>query len=91
MNKKELEICKEIISRRDSIRFSNNSWLRQCWWNKRSSNFISLQKIWLYQKEPNLKDYIDGRKNLIHIPNYCEDTWEKISRARIKQYLTDYE
>jgi hypothetical protein len=32
----------------------------------------------------------NGRRNLVDIPNYCSDTWEKIDIKRIKENLNIY-
>ena len=90
MLRKERELYDEIIVRFNHIKDMNKAWLQTIWWNKKSSQFLKLKESWLYRKEYDLLDYIDWRKNLIHIPNYCEFSWQKISKKRIKNALTSY-
>ena len=87
MNKTEQIIYEAVIKEFEHRRFMNNAWLKQIWWNKRSSDFIKLKEVWLYREEIPLLDYLDWRRNIIEIPNFCKFTWEKVSKQKIKKEL----
>ena len=84
MNKEE-EIYNEIIKRFQDIKSGNEYLLSVYKWDKEKCLASPI-----YGKEYKLLDYLDWRKNLIHIPLYCEYTWKKISKANIKKRLQEY-
>lgn len=90
MNKSEEELYYQIIENIDYNKRMNKCWLYTIGWNKKSSDFIKLQECWLYRKEYTYLDYLDWRKNLIEIPNFCKYSWKKISKEKIKQQLNNY-
>ena len=87
MNPTELEIYNKILERISHTNMINNAWLKKIWWDKESFEFAAIQRSWLYQDEYKPLDYLDGRKNLIEIPNFCKHTGEKVDKKKIKKEL----
>jgi len=87
MNPTELEIYNEILERVCKTKRMNNSWLELIWWSKKSSEFSKLERSGLYKKEYNVLDYLDARRNLIEIPNFCKHTGKKVNKNIIKENL----
>ncbi len=94
MNKKEKEIYDRIINlcndkkERNDYVISLIAELKIKPWNEDLTEKNYKENVEFFcEKEYKLIDYLDKRMNLMRIPNYCEDTWEKIDRKRIKDAL----
>ena len=87
MNTTEQKIYEDIIERYEYRKRMNNSWRKQA---KSDFDILALERAWLICEEIPLLSYLDGRRNLVDIPNYCSDTWEKIDIKRIKENLNIY-
>ena len=44
----------------------------------------------LYRKIYKPEDYLDGRRWLMEMPNFCQNCWEKINYKKIKKQLSLY-
>jgi len=96
MNSKEKKIYDEIIRAYNGIRCSNKYLLeviertkeqqKGMWITYDPKHIMSIMR----SKEYKLTDYIDRRRNLINIPNYCQITWEKVDKSVIKKALIEY-
>ncbi len=82
MNEKELEICNDILKRVKDNKSQNEYLLTIYKWDINKYN-----KSILKNKEYNPLDYLDRRRNLIEIPNYCDKTWESINIKIMREYL----
>lgn len=85
MNKSEREIYDEIIERVEYNKSINESWI-----GHGTMTIETLKEVWLYRKEHTYSDYLDWRKNLMTIDNFCRYTWWKIDKGIIKKELRDY-
>ena len=85
MNNREKEIYDEIVS----IYSTNvNRWFYNAYYlTKIAEATWEDLMILAINNCYKILDYIDGRKNLIYIPNYDEDTWEKVNKKNIKAKL----
>jgi len=90
MTEWERKIYDEIIQMYEHRKMMNEAWLKSIWWNKRSTAFLKLKEVWLYKEEIPLLSYLDKRRNLIKIPNYCSKTGAKINIKEIKEALQKY-
>lgn len=82
MNRSEYEIYNEIIKREEDNKRWNEYLLSLYKWN-----IDKLKASVLYNTEYTYLDYLDWRKNLIEIPNYCKYNWKKVSKQKIKNNL----
>ena len=96
MNSREKKIYDEIIITYNDIRSGNKYLLeviertkeqqKRMWITYDPKHIMSIMRY----KEYELTDYIDRRRNLMNIPNYCQITWEKVDRSVIKKALIEY-
>lgn len=95
MNPREQKICDEIIKRCSESKQSNIDTVEHIerikidmmrYWLEDNWRCDDLKKM-LWKIEYKHTDYLDKRKNLIDIPKYCDETWEKVEVKKIKEYL----
>lgn len=85
MNKSEQEIYEEIIKLVEDNNRLYDYTLNIYKWDEEK-----FKKSCMYTTKKTYLDYLDWRKNLIQIDNFCKYTGEKINKKRIKEYLFNY-